>query len=70
MRFNTLYSLVLVLSGLGAAPLVRADSPINAGFPYGSSKVRGVNIGGWLVLEVIALALINHVKKSLTFDRT
>lgn len=22
------------------------------GFPYGSQKVRGVNIGGWLVLEV------------------
>lgn len=22
------------------------------GFPYGSEKVRGVNLGGWLVLEV------------------
>jgi glucan 1,3-beta-glucosidase len=22
------------------------------GFPYGSKKVRGVNLGGWLVLEV------------------
>lgn len=22
------------------------------GFPYGSQKVRGVNLGGWLVLEV------------------
>ncbi|KAG8681063.1 hypothetical protein FRC08_015865 [Ceratobasidium sp. 394] len=21
-------------------------------FPYGSTKVRGVNLGGWLVLEV------------------
>ncbi|KAI0309518.1 glycoside hydrolase superfamily, partial [Amylostereum chailletii] len=21
------------------------------GFPYGSEKVRGVNLGGWLVLE-------------------
>lgn len=31
--------------------VVRADSPINPGFPYGSEKVRGVNIGGWLVLE-------------------
>lgn len=22
------------------------------GFPYGDQKVRGVNLGGWLVLEV------------------
>ncbi len=29
----------------------RADNPINPGFPYGSEKVRGVNLGGWLVLE-------------------
>ncbi|KAJ3489581.1 hypothetical protein NLI96_g2026 [Meripilus lineatus] len=28
-----------------------SDNPINAGFPYGSQKVRGVNLGGWLVLE-------------------
>ena len=25
---------------------------ITLGFPYGSEKVRGVNLGGWLVLEV------------------
>ena len=30
---------------------VRADNPISPGFPYGSQKVRGVNLGGWLVLE-------------------
>lgn len=30
---------------------VRADNPVSPGFPYGSQKVRGVNIGGWLVLE-------------------
>ena len=28
-------------------------SPIYASFPYGSQKVRGVNLGGWLVLEVL-----------------
>ncbi|KIP11128.1 glycoside hydrolase family 5 protein [Phlebiopsis gigantea 11061_1 CR5-6] len=31
--------------------IVLGDNPINAGFPYGSQKVRGVNLGGWLVLE-------------------
>lgn len=25
---------------------------LNYSFPYGSQKVRGVNLGGWLVLEV------------------
>ncbi|PIL31368.1 hypothetical protein GSI_06067 [Ganoderma sinense ZZ0214-1] len=30
---------------------VLGDSPIHPSFPYGSSKVRGVNLGGWLVLE-------------------
>ena len=24
---------------------------VNLGFPYGSSQVRGVNLGGWLLLE-------------------
>lgn len=24
---------------------------VNVGWPYGSEKIRGVNIGGWLVLE-------------------
>ena len=27
------------------------DSAIDPSFPYGSEKVRGVNLGGWLVLE-------------------
>ena len=30
---------------------VRADTAISPGFSYGSEKVRGVNIGGWLVTE-------------------
>jgi hypothetical protein len=33
--------------GLSLVPSVSAW-----GFPYGSEKVRGVNLGGWLVLEV------------------
>ena len=32
--------------------VVLGDNPINPSFPYGSTKVRGVNLGGWLVLEV------------------
>ena len=34
------------------ASLVVLDNPIAPRFPYGSRKVRGVNLGGWLVLEV------------------
>ncbi|KAI0800625.1 exo-beta-1,3-glucanase [Fomes fomentarius] len=30
---------------------VLADNPISSAFAYGSTKVRGVNLGGWLVLE-------------------
>jgi glucan 1,3-beta-glucosidase len=42
----TIQSLSIVCALLPAA--VHAISP---GFPYGSQKVRGVNLGGWLVLE-------------------
>ena len=37
-----LFCLSLLASSLAFTP----------GFPYGSQKVRGVNLGGWLVLEV------------------
>ncbi|THH03953.1 hypothetical protein EW145_g5870 [Phellinidium pouzarii] len=43
--------LLLGIASAFVVSSVRADSPINPGFPYGSEKVRGVNIGGWLVLE-------------------
>jgi hypothetical protein len=32
--------------------LVHLSHALDFGFPYGTEKVRGVNIGGWLVLEV------------------
>ena len=32
--------------------LIPSICALNFGFPYGSQKVRGVNLGGWLVLEV------------------
>ncbi|KAF7288873.1 Glycoside hydrolase family 5 protein [Mycena indigotica] len=38
---------VLVLSLLSTGSVLA----ISPGFPYGSSKVRGVSLGGWLVLE-------------------
>ena len=47
-RVITISVLTLGLLARGA-PL---DNPISPGFPYGSQKVRGVNLGGWLVLEV------------------
>ncbi|GLB35841.1 putative glycosyl hydrolase 5 (cellulase A) family protein [Lyophyllum shimeji] len=31
--------------------VVSSVAAISPGFPYGSQKVRGVNLGGWLVLE-------------------
>ncbi|KDR85713.1 hypothetical protein GALMADRAFT_218808 [Galerina marginata CBS 339.88] len=36
------------VSGLS---LLQTTSALTYGFPYGSQKVRGVNLGGWLVLE-------------------
>ncbi|KAF5366221.1 hypothetical protein D9758_005707 [Tetrapyrgos nigripes] len=45
-------SLLISISAVFCAiTLVLADSPISPGFAYGSTKVRGVNLGGWLVLE-------------------
>jgi len=38
-----------VLCGLSLLPSIYG---LALGFPYGAQKVRGVNIGGWLVLEV------------------
>ncbi|TXT12901.1 hypothetical protein VHUM_01302 [Vanrija humicola] len=40
--------LALVATGATASPASRA---VNTGFPYGSQKIRGVNLGGWLVIE-------------------
>ncbi|KIM31818.1 glycoside hydrolase family 5 protein [Serendipita vermifera MAFF 305830] len=58
-QFLTCFSALLSL--LSIAPLPVISAPVNGtslekraptwGFPYGSTKVRGVNLGGWLVLE-------------------
>jgi len=43
-RLSTLSSAIVGLSVI--------SSVLGWGFPYGQEKVRGVNLGGWLVLEV------------------
>ncbi|KIM88860.1 glycoside hydrolase family 5 protein [Piloderma croceum F 1598] len=48
MPFSLRLVLAAALLGLSFLPSV---FPFTPGFPYGSLKVRGVNLGGWLVLE-------------------
>ncbi|EKM84059.1 hypothetical protein AGABI1DRAFT_110649 [Agaricus bisporus var. burnettii JB137-S8] len=43
-----LHMLLMFLLGLSAT---RSVLGLTFGFPYGKEKVRGVNLGGWLVLE-------------------
>lgn len=57
-RERPFFSFFLVISIViqhifqNASTFYRRDNPINPGFPYGSQTVRGMNLGGWLVLEV------------------
>jgi len=46
-----IFSRTVVTAALGLSALTSAFA-VTPGFPYGSQKVRGVNLGGWLVLEV------------------
>jgi len=50
MKF-TLSLIALSLSGALAAPAVSTSQRLEKRFQYGQDKVRGVNLGGWLVLE-------------------
>ena len=45
-------SLLAALPIAWSVPYWTIQGPFNPGFPYGSEPVRGVNLGGWLVLEV------------------
>ncbi|KAI5117542.1 hypothetical protein M0805_004371 [Coniferiporia weirii] len=49
LPFTALLGVATLL--LTRTPFTRADSPIKPSFPYGTEKVRGVNLGGWLILE-------------------
>jgi hypothetical protein len=62
MPFSLRLVLAAALLGLSFLPYV---FPITPGFPYGSQKVRGVNLGGWLVIEV---CIFNH-SHSFLFTR-
>jgi hypothetical protein len=56
-----------VIAALGLSALTPVFA-VNPGFPYGSQKVRGVNLGGWLVLEVnFSFFLSCHFQSSLVF---
>lgn len=47
IRLTGLRTLLSAMVGLSVV-----NSVLGWGFPYGQEKVRGVNLGGWLVLEV------------------
>lgn len=50
----------LLLAGLASLITLRVSAAaLDYGFPYGQEKIRGVNLGGWLVLEV-SLARWDH----------
>jgi len=54
MLFNNLVAATMVLLKVvivGAAPSPDEIHKRTPTFPYGSTKVRGVNLGGWFVLE-------------------
>jgi len=52
-----MFPVLFIASILAALPLARSvpywtiQDPFNPSFPYGSEPVRGVNLGGWLVIE-------------------
>jgi hypothetical protein len=45
-------SLLAALPVAWSAPTWNTEVPFTPSFPYGSQPVRGVNLGGWLTLEV------------------
>ena len=59
--------------GVSAAPAdnhtFEARQGVNTGFPYGQEKVRGVNLGGWLVLGTSHVSCIRPEPRArLTSD--
>lgn len=50
---------------IGSLSFLPVALSLSLGFPYGSQKVRGVNLGGWLVLEV-HLTYLRYLLQRLT----
>lgn len=57
------HTFLVLVASLTLLPTILA---LSYGFPYGSEKVRGVNLGGWLVLEVSYNAASNGVSTLFT----
>ena len=62
MLTATMYSSLALL-----ALILPAAQTFSPGFPYGSQKIRGVNLGGWLVLEVRNCRFTSNDPNALTF---
>lgn len=59
------------LASVSAAPsidLAPRDGSVNVGFPYGQEKVRGVNLGGWLVLGMFCAVLLADKHGVISID--
>lgn len=50
--FAMAFSLNALVAFLALATVLPGLFALDYGFPYGKEKVRGVNLGGWLVIEV------------------
>jgi len=59
--FSVRLALTTALLGSSLLPSAFGFTP---GFPYGIKKVRGVNLGGWLLLEVSFAYPHNHPRSS------
>jgi glucan 1,3-beta-glucosidase len=62
----SLASLLAILPVAWSVPTWNTQVPFSPSFSYGSQPVRGVNLGGWLVLEV-CYNLLYIAKHALIF---
>lgn len=51
------YFLGAFLAFFALASVIPSLFAMDFGFPYGTEKIRGVNLGGWLVIEVCCSSL-------------
>jgi len=62
LALNTLFSLTLLIFSS-----VQSVYSYTWGFPYDSQKIRGVNLGGWLLLEVRLFVTLNMAGRPWPF---